>query len=130
MTEPIDIPGVTGEPCKLITCVMVNSDKRDDLDLLKALRAEQGVIRASTSPCLSSSLLAEAKTKRGKLPEPVLARHVEVLVAEAEADNVFEFVCQHARIDRLGGGAVMQMPAPFGTGYSLPEGVPEEPGEN
>lgn len=130
MADPIDIPGVPGESCKLLTCVMVDSDKRDDLDLLKALRAEKGVIRADTSPCVSISALAEAKAKPGKLPEPVLARYVEVLVCAAEADSVFEFVCQNARIDRLGGGAVMQMQAPFGTPYSLPEGVPDEPGES
>jgi hypothetical protein len=130
MTDPIDITGVAGESCKLITCVMVDSDNRADLDLLKALRAEQGVIRASTSPCLSSSLLAEAKAKPGKLPEPAMARYVEILVGAAEADSVFEFVCQNVHIDHLGGGAVMQMPAPFGTLYSLPEGVPDEPGES
>jgi hypothetical protein len=34
--------------------------------------------------------LQEAKTKRGRLPEPTLARWVTVVVTETEADAVFD----------------------------------------
>ena len=126
MTDTLVVPGVTGTSCRLIACVIIDSDKRDDLDLLKSLREELGVVRAYTSPCLS--MLTEAKVKPGRLPDPVPARYVEILVSEAEADSVFEFVCEHARIDRLGGGAVIQMDAPFGSLYQLPEDIQDEPG--
>lgn len=118
------VPPVPGEPCKLITAVL--PDDGTDLSLMKALRAEKGVIRANSTSCLANSILAEARTRPGKLPEPILARIVEVLVPEAEADDVFEFVCHNANIDHLGGGVVFQSPVPYCTAYSLPEGVPDE----
>ncbi len=91
-------PPVPGESCKLITCVM--PDNGTDLELLKALRAEKNVICANSSHCYGSSILAEAKTKPGKLPEPILARLIEIVVAEQEADGVFDFVCENAGIDQ------------------------------
>ena len=117
-------PPVPGEACKLITCVM--PDNGTDLELLKALRAEKNVICANSSHCYGSSILAEAKTKAGKLPEPIMARLIQIVVSEQEADGVFDFVCENAGIDQLGGGVVFQCPAPFGTHYTLPEGVPDE----
>ncbi len=128
MSEPFRISDIEGEACKLIVCIIMDSDKRQDLALLKRLRSEKNVIRATTAPCLSSSILVEAKTRPGKLPEPVLARHLQILVSEAEADDVFDFVCENAGIDKYGGGGALVMPAPFGTMYRLPEGVPDEPG--
>lgn len=130
MSEPIRISDLEGEACKLIVCVITDTDERSDLVLLKRLRAEKNVIRAISSPCLSSSILAETKAKPGKLPEPVLARHLQILVLEEEADDVFDFVCENSGINQFGGGGALLMPAPFGTMYRLPEGVPDEPGED
>jgi hypothetical protein len=93
---------------------------------MKALRAEKGVIRANSTPCYGNSILAEAKTRPGKLPEAVLVRNVAILVPETEANDVFEFVCQKANLDRPNGGVVFQSPAPLCTSYALPEGVPDE----
>lgn len=130
MSEEFRISDIEGEACKLIVCVITDTDERSDLALLKRLRSEKNVIRATSSPCLSSTILAEAKAKPGKLPEPVLARHLQILVSEVEADDVFDFVCKNSGIDQLGGGGALMMPAPFGTMYRLPEGVPDEPGED
>jgi hypothetical protein len=126
MTAPHTTSPDPVEACKLITCVI--PDNGTDMALLRALRAEKGVIRANSSNCYGSSILAEAKTRPGKLPEPTLVRLVQILVSETEADEVFEFVCENADIDHLGGGVVFQSPAPFGTAYTLPEGVPDEAG--
>ncbi len=124
MTALHTTPPVPGDACKLITCVI--PDDGTDLTLLRALRAEKGVIRANSAHCYGNSILAVAKTRAGKLPEPILTRLVQILVSETEADDVFEFVCENADIDRQGGGIVFQSPAPFGTAYALPEGVPDE----
>jgi len=118
-------PGVPGEPCKLITAVV--PDDGADLALMKALRKTKGVISANSTSCLALPVLKETKVRPGKLPEPLLTWVIEVLVPEADAQAMFEFVCQHAGIDREQGGIVMQAPAPFCSTYVLPEGVPDEP---
>lgn len=125
MTFAVEVrPPVAGEPCKRITAVL--PDDGTDLLLMRALRAEKGIVRTNSTACSGLSILAETVVKRGRLPEPMLVRAVEILVPEAEADSVFAFVCQHANIDRPNGGVVMLGPAPFCTPYLLPEGVPDE----
>lgn len=120
----MSIPKVPGEACKLISIVM--ADDGGDLQILKALRDHKNIIRADSTSCYSSSALAEKKTKPGKLPEPVLARLVEILVSEADADEIFRFVCDQTNPDHPEGAVVYQTDAPFCTPYELPEGVPEE----
>ena len=117
-------PGIPGEPCKLITAVV--PDDGADLALMKALRKKKGVIRSSSTSCLALPVLTETKVRPGKLPEPQLARVIQVLVPESDAQALFEFVCQHAGIDGQNRGIVMQAPAPFCSTYVLPEGVPDE----
>ena len=123
-TETRVAPPCPGEPCKLVSAFI--PDDGTDLVLMKALRKDKGVVSANSISCQSMSILAKAKTKRGTLPEPSLTRVVEILVAEADAEQVFEYVCQHANINHIGGGLVMLSPVPFCTPYSLPAGVPEE----
>jgi hypothetical protein len=108
----------------MITAVV--PDDGADLEILKALRAEKGIVQAYSFACLGSSATAEAKTKPGKLPEPTMVRMVEVLVPERDADDVFDFISQVARVIENGRGLVWQESAPFSTPYELPEGVPDE----
>ena len=117
-------PAIPGEACKLISVAV--PDDGTDLRLLRALRAEKGVVRANSISCLGSSVTLETRTKPGKLPQPIMARFVEILVPESDADDVFEFVCRLAITGELGGGVVWQSVAPFCSDYVLPEGVPDE----
>jgi hypothetical protein len=121
---PEGIAGLPGEACKIITAIV--NDDGSDLKILEALRSELGIVRANSSSCFSSSSLSEAKTKPGKLPEPILARIVEVIVPAKQADEVFDFVCRNTKMDHIGAAMVYQSTAPFCTPYELPEGVPDE----
>jgi len=112
------------EPCKLITAVV--PDDGSDLTLMRALRDEKGIVRANSFSCYGSSILAEARPRRGKLPVPKLVRMVEIVVAETDAEDVFSFVCNAADIGRPGGGIVLQQAAPVATPYMMPEGLPDE----
>ena len=58
-------PDIVGEPCKLICAAVM--DDGTDLEILKALREEKGVLRANSISCLSSSVAAESRTKVGLL---------------------------------------------------------------
>ena len=122
MSKPA--PAVPCEACKLISAAL--PDDGSDLRLLRALRAEKGVLRANSISCLGSSVTLEARTKPGKLPQPIMARLVEILVPESHADDIFEFVCRIAITGDWGGGVVWQSVAPFCTDYAMPEGVPDE----
>jgi hypothetical protein len=115
---------VPGEPCKLICAAVL--DDGTDLQILEALRAEKNVLRANSISCLSSSVAAESRTKPGKLPQPVMGRLVEILVPEADAEDIFAFVCRLAVSTDEDGGVVWQSAAPFCTPYELPAGVPDE----
>ncbi len=121
---PVESAGAPGEACKLITAIL--PDDGSDLKMLKELRREKGVIRADSMSCYASSSLAEKQTRPGKLPEPVLARLVEVLVPAADAETIFQFVCEHTDPDHPETAVVFQSDAPFCTPFELPEGVPEE----
>lgn len=119
----MQLQGLPVEDCKLITSVV--PDDGTDLRILKGLR-EKGIVRADSTVCYASSSLAEKKTKPGKLPEPVLARMVEVLVPARDADEIFEFVCSFSDPEAPEGSIVYQSDAPFATPYTLPDDVPEE----
>ena len=120
-TSPQTVPG---ENCKLITAIV--PDDGSDLQILRALRKEKGIVRANSTICYSSSSLADKKTRPGKLPEPVLARIVEVLVPESAADEIFEFVCSQTNPETMDGYSVYQTAAPIGTPYRMPDDVPDE----
>jgi len=94
--------------------------------LLKALRHEKQCTRAEVVSCMAMGNLADAKVKPGMLPDKYLARMVRVVVPEAEADVMFDYIYEKAGIGRDGGGVIMQNALVTATPFTLPEGVVEE----
>jgi nitrogen regulatory protein PII len=117
---------VPGQPAKLISCIL--PDDGTERRLLAWLR-EQGITRADSVYCRGHSVLREAVTRRGKLPEPNLVRLVRIIVDADQAEALFDRIYEQSDIGRPGGGAVFMTPLMFATPFTLPEGVADEPGE-
>jgi nitrogen regulatory protein PII len=119
-------PRVPGQPAKLISCIL--PDDGTERQLLAWLR-EQGITRADSVYCRGHSVLREAVTRRGKLPEPSLVRLVRIVVDAEAADSLFDRVYEQADIHRPGGGALFMTPLLFATPFPLPDDIPDEPGD-
>ncbi len=105
---------------------VVLPDNGTDRELMQALRRDMGINRADTIAVRAVAALQQAKTKRGRLPEPVLAKLITVIVTDEQADAVFDFIYRTANIGQPGGGMVMMDRLLGTTAYALPEGVPDE----
>jgi hypothetical protein len=126
MTLPGPRP-ITGSAAKLIYCLV--PDDGTDKRLLRILRDHHVITRANSSACRAVSILRAATTRRGKLPEPQLARIVTVIVDQDQADTMLDFIYEHAKVGRPGGGMVMMASIALATPFLMPEGVPDETGE-
>ena len=112
--------------CKEIHCIL--PDDGTAKRLLVELRQKKGVIRAGTFTLrgIGALVLAEAKAKRGKLPESDLVRQVSVICSEEQADEVFSYLFWSANIDKPRRGVVWQQPLTACTPYELPADIPDE----
>lgn len=111
---------------KLIQCVV--PDDGTDKMLLRALRDQMGIVSGYSRSCRSVAALTKVKAKPGKLPPSELARLVQVVTSEDQADAVFDLLFETAKLDQPGRGVVWQGPLLACTAFALPEGVPEEAG--
>ena len=110
--------------CKAIYCFL--PDDGTDRRVLVELRGKKGIVRAGSSTCRGIGVLAEAKTKRGKLPESDLVKQVYVFCTEDQADEIFDFIFWSAQVDRPGRGVIWQQAVTGCTPYGLPADIPDE----
>ena len=93
---------------------------------MRALRDEKQITTANSASCLGMSVLADAETRYGDLPEPTLVRMVDVLVPAADADELYDYIYATAKIGRAGGGVIWLGPVSMASEFALPAGVPVE----
>ena len=108
----------------MIVCTL--PDDGTDIKIMRQLRKEKNVNRVDSIACRGVPNLQTAKTRLGRLPEPTLSRILTIIVTEAEADDVFDFVYHQAQIGQPGRGALVQTPLVGATRYVMPDDVPEE----
>lgn len=108
---------------KLITCIL--ADNGADVELLKALRAEKGIVAASSLACRGMGA-GGVRLGRRRRPRAEPVRLVSVVVPEERADEIFEFIYVQVDIEGIGGGLIYQSPLRLFTPFALPEGVEDE----
>jgi len=122
MTRLQDFP-----QAKIITCIL--PDEGQDMELLKALRTEKGIISANTFQCRGFGLQLRSRYKGKRQVAGYSVRVVTVVVQEDQADDLFEYIFYQVNFDHPCPGLIYQGNLLAATPYTLPAGVLEEKGE-
>lgn len=109
---------------KIITCIL--TDEGQDMELLRALRTEKGIIAANTFQCRGFGPKLRRRYKGRKQVASYSVRVVTVVAQEEQAEDLFEYIYYHVNFDRPCPGLVYQGDLLAATPYALPAGVFEE----
>lgn len=71
-------------------------------------------------------MLRPSEAKTGKLPESELVRLVEIVVPDADSEEIFNYVFDTADINKSGGGIMWMGQQITSTKYVLGSDVPDE----
>ena len=115
---------LTLEASQVITCIL--PDEGIHRMLILDLLHEKGITRVESTPCRGIAALREARTKKGRLPTSTLVQMINVVVSVTEAEALFEYIYEKARIGRPGGGMLLLGKPIESTPFSLPQDVLEE----
>ena len=106
---------------KLITCIL---PKGICLDVIKSLKEERGVITANVNSARGLGKLTPL-AYRG-VGEQTEKEILTVAVDSEDADEIFGFIYDEARIDMPHGGLIYMSNLDCASAYSLPKDLPEE----
>jgi hypothetical protein len=116
---------------QVITCIL--PDEGIHRMLIRDLHHEKGITRVESIRCRGIAALREARTKKGRLPVStlvqmikVVVQMIKVVVSVMEAEALFEYIYEKARIGRPGGGMLLLGKPIKSTPFALPEDLPEE----
>ena len=109
-------------PQKLITCILPHGIA---LDVLQQLKDDKGIIEASMNNARGMGKLTPlAHRGMGEQTEKDI---LNVIVSAAEADEIFAYLYDIARIDRPHGGLIYLTALGHATPFVLPELPPPAP---
>ena len=126
MTESIkDFAAEILQSMRMITCII--PDDGTDLELIRLLRQEKGIVAADSIACRGISILEETKGKSSsQLDDKGFVKLVEIIVPESEAEMLFRYIYTTAKIGRPNGGWITLSQPIYATPFSLPNDMPEE----
>jgi hypothetical protein len=112
---------------KLITCIL--TDEGQDMDLLKDLRAEKGIISANSFQCRGFGPRLRKRYRLKRQDAGYSVRVVTIVVQNDAADDLFEYIYYKVNFDHPCPGLIYQGDLLAATPYTLPAGVLDESGE-